>query len=266
MLDKICDLLPNLTKLEPQYGAINLNMDYNAEVFGMRLSDVDGLSKVIRETRALTTLILSGNQINDDMLRMLVKGIGENYSSTIMNLDLSHNKISTNGFRLLANKILGPDSVIRNLNVADNRIHAEGGRCLGRLLRSNKSLTHLNVNLNRFEDAGGRMLIDGIRDNTCITTLNMSSNSLGSQSAVALAAVFAESSIQSCLSYLDLSCNHFRENDIEILLTAFKRNTVVTYIDLRLNAFEISKEANLKFEKICQRNEMNTLSKINGLE
>lgn len=262
MLNKVCDLLTNLTKLEIQYGAIDLSMNYESKFFGMRLEDTDGLGKAISNMWCLTSLVLSGNRINDDILRELVKTMRSNYLNTLINLDLSHNKITTNGFRFLANKVLDADSVLCYLNVADNRIHAEGGRCLGRLLRFNKSLTHLNIKLNRLEDVGGRMILDGLNENFSLKALDISSNGLGSESMKVLVSVLLNSKPQGGLSFLDVSSNFFDRVDVSTLQMALKRNKAIQSLDVRMNSSsDISKqdeEIDEKIMGICVRNEFTT--------
>jgi Ran GTPase-activating protein (RanGAP) involved in mRNA processing and transport len=73
----------------------------------------------------LSTVIMSGNMIDDDLLRMLMTGLIKN--NTITHLDVSHNKITNHGARLLS-KMLDENSVLTSLNVSDNQIHVEGGR------------------------------------------------------------------------------------------------------------------------------------------
>lgn len=87
--------------------------------------------------------------------------------------DLSHNKITNHGARMLA-KLLGTKSVLMTLNLADNQIHSEGGRYLGRALRHNESLCDLNLRLNRLGDDGGAMVLQGVRSNSTLDTLNLS--------------------------------------------------------------------------------------------
>lgn len=53
------------------------------------------------------------------------------------------------------------------------KIHAEGGRYIGRALRSNTSLVSLNLRLNRLTDEGGRMLVEGLHDNPTLACLNL---------------------------------------------------------------------------------------------
>jgi hypothetical protein len=39
-----------------------------------------------------------------------------------------------------------------SVNLADNEVHTDGGKYLGRALKKNHSLTELNLRLNRLED------------------------------------------------------------------------------------------------------------------
>ncbi len=94
-----------------------------------------------------------------DLLKMLMAGLSQNTSIT--QLDLSHNKISNHGVRMLATMLMNPNCVLARLSLADNQIHVEGGRYLGRGLRENSSLLELNVRLNRLTDEGLRMLLEG---------------------------------------------------------------------------------------------------------
>lgn len=71
-------------------------------------------------------------------------------------------------------KLLGSKSVLMTLNLADNQVHSEGGRYLGRALRHNESLCELNLRLNRLGDDGGAMVLQGVRSHTTLDTLNLS--------------------------------------------------------------------------------------------
>jgi hypothetical protein len=168
--------LPNLTKLDITYGVNKIGMNYERMLFGMKISDATSLAKTFQRTDTLTTLLMSGNMIDDDLLRMLMTGLIKN--NTITHLDCSHNKITNHGARLLS-KLLGENSVITTLNLADNQIHAEGGRYLARGLRENDSLLELNLRLNRLTDDGCRLLLEGMQDNPSLTSLNISCNGAG---------------------------------------------------------------------------------------
>lgn len=175
-ISDICSSLPNLTKLDLTYGIKNIGMNYERILFGMKISDATSLAKTFDRVDTLTTIVLSGNMIDDDLLRMLMTGLIKNNS--IAHIDLSHNKITNHGARLIS-KLLGENSVITTLNLADNLIHAEGGRYFARGLRENDSLQYLNLRLNQLKDDGCTMLLEGLQDNISLTDLNIASNGAG---------------------------------------------------------------------------------------
>lgn len=253
-LAAVCELLPNLTRLDVTYGVRRIGMKFERMLFGMKISDATSIAKCIKHSGVLTTLVLQSDLLDDDLLRMLMTGLIKNRSIT--HLDLSHNKITNHGARLLS-KLLGSKSVLTHLDLCDNQIHAEGGRYLGRGLRHNVSLSSLNLRLNRLTDEGGRMLFEGIRDNSALTRLNVSGNSVGAEAAQALAGLLAEP--RSALCSLDLSCNQLDDADVGVLRQALADNTQVLALDLRLN--QVSKEAEevlAEIENIVQRNELDT--------
>ena len=177
-ISELCSLTPNLTKLDVTYGVIKIGMNYERMLFGMKISDATSLAKTFGHTDTLTSVIMSGNMIDDDLLRMLMTGLIKN--TTITHLDLSHNKITNHGARLLS-KLLGENSVISEMNLSDNQIHAEGGRYLARGIRENDSLLKLNLRLNRLTDDGCRLLLEGLQDNITLVDINIASNSAGAQ-------------------------------------------------------------------------------------
>ena len=250
-VDLVCAALPNLTSLKVSYGINKIGMNFDRRLFGMKISDASSLAKSVKAAPNLTTVQLSGNLMDDDLLRMLMTGLYK--SSTITHLDVSHNKITNHGVRLLA-KLLGAKSVLTSLNIADNQVHAEGGRYLGRALRGNDSLTDLNLRLNRLTDEGGRMLLEGLRDNQSVTRLNLSGNSLGSESAVALGVALREP--DSAIAVLDFSGNGLGSTDVETLAAALGKNGRVVSVDLRMNSTEEGCEAAERIEEVVRRNEL----------
>ena len=250
-IDRVCSVLPNLTKLSLQYSINKIGMNFDRRLFGMKISDASCLAKSIKDSPNLTSVVLAGNLMDDDLLRMLMTGLYK--SSTITHLDVSHNKITNHGVRLLA-KLLGTKSVLTSLNIADNQVHAEGGRYLGRALRNNDSLTDLNMRLNRLTDEGGRMLLEGLRDNQSVTRLNMSSNCLGSEATAALSVVLREPENQ--LMILDLSSNQLSDVDAETLATTLGRNQNIISLDMRMNSTSADNESIDKINEMLHKNEL----------
>lgn len=229
-ISELCSLTPNLTKLDVTYGVIKIGMNYERMLFGMKISDATSLAKTFDRTETLTSIVLSGNMIDDDLLRMLMTGLIKN--TTITCIDLSHNKITNHGARLLS-KLLGENSVISEMNLADNQIHAEGGRYLARGIRENDSLLKLNLRLNRLTDDGCRLLLEGLQDNITLIDLNIASNSAGAQSIQTLCSILRDP--EHMVNAIDASGNEFSASHFELMRMSMASNKSLTSIDLRNN-------------------------------
>lgn len=217
-----------LTTLSLTYGMMNVGMDYDRSLFGIKLSDCRALAKALERTETLTYLNLSGNLLDDEKVRMVASGMVDNLSVT--HLDLSHNKVADRGVRALA-KLLDSRSVIAFLDLCDNQIHTEGGRALARALRGNHSLLHLNLRLNRIGDEGGRALCDVLRSNTSLQRLNLCSNELASLTALSVAALLGTNST---LLELDVTSNNFGGEGGKQIREALEDNRTLRAMDLRL--------------------------------
>ncbi|KAF1782886.1 Leucine-rich repeat domain, L domain-like [Phytophthora cactorum] len=213
-LNEICAQLRNLTRLRVTYGVKQIGMKYERMLFGMKISDATNLSHIIKMSNTLTTLWLPSNLLDDDLLRMLMTGLVKNTSIT--SLDLSHNKLTNHGARLLS-KLLGLKAWAVSQSWA----------------QYNTSLVELDLRLNRLTDDGGRMLLEGLVDHTSLTNLNLSSNMLGKESAEALAEILSDS--VTALRSVDLSSNALNESDGDVLLQGLQQNSTVIALDLRQN-------------------------------
>lgn len=235
--------------------------------------DTNIISLALQSTSCLCSLTLSNSQIDDDTIRLLVEGFDRCCSTDIKNtliyLDVSHNKITTDGIRLLANyfleeecsnesegdidnkKILRGGAVLASFNAGDNCIHAEGGRTLGRLLRNNNSLINLNLCLNRLGDAGGGFIIEGLQHNNTLKVLNLASNCLASRSVAALSTVLMGSNEVSNINLnsdinkipdssnriesINISSNICSMNDMTMLASAVQYTNHLVALDVRQN-------------------------------
>lgn len=145
---------------------------------------------------------------------------------------------------LIPNNDTFKDPILATLNVSNNKIRTEGGRSIGRMLRTNKSLISLDVSLNRLEDEGGELLLDGLRHNCTLQFLNISSNELRSKSVAVLSKILEEEDPSSslletnhiCISSLkeiDISSNELSDADVVQLSNAIKVNKKLLSFDLR---------------------------------
>jgi Ran GTPase-activating protein (RanGAP) involved in mRNA processing and transport len=217
--------------LDITYGLKKIGMNYDRMRFGLKVSDAQALARYFPQCSILTSLTLQCNIIDDDLLKMLFNGLSQNNSVTC--LDLAHNRISNHGVRLLSKLLMDPNCVLARLNLADNQVHVEGGRYLGRGLRENSSLVALDVHMNRLADEGVRMLLEGLQDNVTLHTLNLRANGAGSDTAQAISALLRDS--QHHLQCIDLATNNLSANDISLLHMAVLRNRSLWSLDLRGN-------------------------------
>jgi len=121
----------------------------------MQTLDAKSLARAIQSMNCLCSLSLTNSQIDDDLVRLFVQELNIteqsdslNIRDTLIELDWSHNKITTEGLRLIAQYLLadetdgqgnGDTAFLATLKVAGNDIRAEGARTVGRNLKQ----THL---------------------------------------------------------------------------------------------------------------------------
>ncbi len=119
--------LPNLANLTITFGAKHVDMEYERQLFGMKMSEAQVFKECIKNTTSLTYLSLPGNLIDDDLMTILTKGLILN--KTITQLDLSHNKIGSSGARKIAKYVL-QSKILTHLNLCDNQLNYEASRFL----------------------------------------------------------------------------------------------------------------------------------------
>jgi hypothetical protein len=74
--------LPNLTYLTLTFGAKHVDMEYERQLFGMKMSEAQVFRECIKNTTSLTYLSLPGNLIDDDLITILIKGLMLNKTIT----------------------------------------------------------------------------------------------------------------------------------------------------------------------------------------
>ena len=69
----VFNCLPNLSYLSLTYGAKHVGMEYDRQLFGMKMSDARDFSECLRTTQALVKLALPCNLIDNDLVSILIK-------------------------------------------------------------------------------------------------------------------------------------------------------------------------------------------------
>ena len=220
----------NLTRLEISYGVKDIGMRYDRALFGMKISDATSLAKFFESSRSLTSVVLSQNILDDDLLRLLMVGLQK--SQSITHIDLSNNRITDFGAQLIS-RLLSEDSIVVSVDLSNNAIQREGARHLAREIRSNESLLKLNLRLNHLADDGCRDLVDAVADNDTLSELSIGSNGASDASATAIAALMRRT--KCALRVLNASNNHFSAEHISSFASAMKQNKSLAHLDLRQN-------------------------------
>jgi hypothetical protein len=65
----------------------------------MKIQDAADLGEALRNNLNLLSLTLSGNLIDDELMKLLMNGL--TYNRSLVDLDLSHNRIGDYGYVIL---------------------------------------------------------------------------------------------------------------------------------------------------------------------
>ena len=276
MLEQTLSKLPNLMNLKLQFGnKVNFDAPTRGQGFGlMQASDATSLASALQSIPHLCSFSLTNSQMTDDLMRLFVNELkakeerndaGHSLSSirdTLVELDLSFNKLTTDGFRQIILYFLDGDnrgvqaadnddhendnlthSILSTLKVAGNKIRAEGARTLGRILKTNVSLETIDLRMNLLNDEGGKLVMNGLQHNHTLRRLNMSCNFLSSFTADALCRVFEMNGLSKSgnqLQHMDVSSNDFKAPDLNKFSQGVDHTYHLITFDLRGSAFENS--------------------------
>ena len=178
----LSDVITRLSYLETidiTYGYTNIGMNYDRLLFGIKMSDAKCLATAISQSNTIRQLSITESLIDDDILRVLMTGLYTNKS--INHIDLSHNKISDQGARLLAKLLVENKDILLTLNISDNNIQTDGGKYLARALYDGGELQELNLRLNQLSDVGCQYIFESLWTHTHMKILNISSNGASAQ-------------------------------------------------------------------------------------
>jgi Ran GTPase-activating protein (RanGAP) involved in mRNA processing and transport len=102
------------------------------------------------------------------------------YNSTLTNLCLCEQAISTTGIKLISAS-LKKNNALQKLDLRWNNINDDGAIYLAEALKINKSLTHLDLSCNNIHPMGVEVIALMLRCNCRLTSLNLRRNRIGIQ-------------------------------------------------------------------------------------
>jgi len=127
------------------------------------------------ESRSLTHLSLSYNNLHDRGVQHIVQKLRGNTSIT--RLDLSGNECGDMGAAAVAG-MLRINNSLTSLSLEENAISDNGGIAVSHALGGNNTLRTLSVKSNLLHDATGSSFVAGLRMNTGLTELDISWNDI----------------------------------------------------------------------------------------
>jgi Ran GTPase-activating protein (RanGAP) involved in mRNA processing and transport len=151
----------------------------------------------------------------------------------LVELDLSFNKISDLGAKLLSN-MLRSEFCLTDLDLSHNDITSYGCNRLSFRLKDTLSLQNLNLSVNRIDDSGAIDLFKALSANQTVLSIALSSNRITHTSLASLTNLVQQNHT---IVTVDLSGNEFRrpisDDDFSDFIGSLASNPSKPHIDLR---------------------------------
>lgn len=156
------------------------------------------LGDMLQEGSCLRELCLCENDLGDDGVAVLVKGLLKNTS--LRHLDLRANGITAQGCLSLQGLLVSSQCLL-GLGLADNEIGNLGAISLSRGLQGSSTLLEsLDLCTNQIDGLGAKSLATMLRTNTRLQKINLSFNVLGDEGAKDIANALTKNSSLRLLS------------------------------------------------------------------
>lgn len=146
----------------------------------------DKLVEVLKEKQSVEIVLLHGNPLGSDGVKIIVDGLLPDDESTgappsgckIKELDIGDTTLGDSGVEEIA-RLLESNTDLKTLNMNGNpAITVQGWKRLGKSLKKNKNLTHLTLDFNKIGDEGLSALVKGLKDNLTLKSLDLEDTGL----------------------------------------------------------------------------------------
>jgi Ran GTPase-activating protein (RanGAP) involved in mRNA processing and transport len=218
-----------------------------------KFQKTNGLEKILRETKNITTLKLKFKGINRNLVESIADYLKKNIK--LKTLDLSYNEYTKHIETIT--KALKYNSTLTELNLRNSRFYTVD---IAEVLKINTTLTILNLS---YTDICGEMLAETLKINTTLTTLDLSYNWICGEILAEVLKInttlrtlyvnnnmidspgmtaIAEALKNSKLTTIDISYNNVGHNTAKAIAETLKRNPTLTTLMLnntRMHSSEI---------------------------
>ncbi|XP_078059406.1 uncharacterized protein LOC144484920 [Mustelus asterias] len=206
-------------------------------------SGVKLLSAALRNPECkIRKLHLYGNDLTDSCAEDLASALSTNRS--LIDLNLSDNKLGDSGVKLLSVALRNPDCKIQKLHLYGNDLTDSCAEDLASALSTNRSLIDLYLGDNKLGDSGVKLLSVALRNPDCIIQkLHLDNNVLTDSCAEDLASALCT---KQTLRILYLGSNSFTDQSVPALRRLILTCSSLEWISLRENQFSLNGERQLE--------------------
>lgn len=155
-------------------------------------------------------------------------------NSSVKALDLSGNAIGPAGVLDLLSEFLAVNTTLVSLDLSHNKLRSDGAKHLAFCLQRNTSLKQLYVLDNHFGPDGVVHMADLLMHNTTLRVLYLTNNKPGTVGCAALSKALA---CNKTLTKLDLGYNDLTYEAAHHLVQGVAKNTTLRYLHVNDNAF-----------------------------
>ncbi|KAK3288809.1 hypothetical protein CYMTET_3730 [Cymbomonas tetramitiformis] len=257
--------LPGVPRLSTAVGSGESVLNLSDSKLGPR--ELFALAFTLPTHNSISTLLLSKNTIDDGCCELLVASL--KFKPVITELDLSHNRIRSNGAAMLAglfqiggkenpnhfspnmshlslrgndignagaislvNEFFKRSCPLKNLDLASCGISDKGIQRIGMMLQSNRSLTALSLAWNTMGLRGAQSISEGLGCHPHLYSCNFSHLGMGEAGAAFIAAALAKNY---SIHHMDMSNNNIRGGACAVFASSLETRGHMEFLDLSNN-------------------------------
>ncbi|POM72049.1 Hypothetical protein PHPALM_11308 [Phytophthora palmivora] len=203
---------------------------WDLEFKALGLDGVSAVAELLKTNKVLMTVALSRNQIGDEGVETLAKGLSENAESGVKELQLTDVGISGTGLDHLA--LVMKKNLVTTLQLSFNGLETATSKFF-EALATNKSLMKLQLKECKLKDEHVAALAAALKDNTTLVEIDLSDNELTHAACVSLAEGLCENKALKILRLNNNKCQDEGAKALADVLAA--HNTTLTYLDMGNN-------------------------------